>query len=419
MAKRLILVFTAALLVLTSLACGLPVTVTIGQPTESTSPLPPAPTLEPTSALPTEPPAAIPTETSDGTRNLGAILVDPMDKKGVNLLSPEGAFLAELMLGNDLSLSPNTTVPSSDYALPNESNRVMFYTYPDYALAEYRNPGDIPLLANLPNLVALVGDGWCDAFSYATTEFTAGGTQNALYLSPGATVGGVPPVISELDPRGFAIFPVSAICGDGKPGGVWYAHIPYGIGGDIVFPPYHGLYRLEAGQPSATLVLDENQRFSGISDDQGLVAYSRKDDLSQLFILDVKKNTQVSIPVFPGSDRGAGDAVFSPDNTQVAWLEGSGFMMSETPNFHAVVRIAPTSADVQLVKQKTDTEFANAVGLANLWIRPVAWLDNTNLLVEGRGNTWEDAFLLKLDTSSGTISLFGKGVYLGKYYSAD
>ena len=110
---------------------------------------------------------------------------------------------------------------------------------------------------------------------------------------------------------------------------------------------------------------------------------------------------------------------FSPDNTQVAWLEGSGFQMSDTPNFHAVLRVAPTSADVQLVKQKTDTEFANAVGLPNLWIRPATWLDNTNLLVEGRGNTWEEAYLLKLNTESGAITLFAKGVYLGKYYSGD
>ena len=87
-----------------------------------------------------------------------------MDKKGVNLLSPDGAFLTELMLGNDISLSPNTTLPL-DYALPDESNRVIFYTYPEYALSEYRNPGDIQLLTNLPNLVAMAGDGWCDAFS--------------------------------------------------------------------------------------------------------------------------------------------------------------------------------------------------------------------------------------------------------------
>ncbi len=405
---------------LTSLACALPFTVTIGQPTEEPTPQSPPPTQEPAVILPTETSqVANPFEPTEGFRNLGAILVDPMDKKGVNLLSPDGAFLAELTLGNDLSLSPNTTLPSSDYALPNESNRVMFYTYPEYALSEYRNPGDIQLLTNLQNLVAMAGDGWCDAFSYATTEFTAGGTQNALYLSQGAVVGGVSPVISELDTRGFAIFPVSVICGEGQPGGVWYAHIPYGIGGDIVFPPYSGLYRLEAGQPAATLVLDENQRFSGISDDQGLVAYSHRDDLSKLFILDVKMNSQVEIPMLPGSDRGAGDAVFSPDNSHLAWLEGSGFQMSETPNFHSVLRVAPASADVQLVKQKTDTEFANAVGLPNLWIRPAAWLDNTNLLVEGRGNTWEEAYLLKLNTESGAITLFAKGVYLGKYYSGD
>jgi hypothetical protein len=136
-------------------------------------------------------------------------------------------------------------------------------------------------------------------------------------------------------------------------------------------------------------------------------------------ILDVKQNSQVEIPLLPGSDRGAGYAVFSPDNSQVAWMEGSGTQMSDTPDFHSVIRLAPSSADVQITKQKTDAEFGAAVGLPKLWVKPVAWLDNTNLLVEGRGDNWVDAYILKLNTESGDITLFAKGVYLGKYYSGD
>ena len=419
MSRNTILVSMLAILALTSLACGVPVTVTIGQPTEGAS-LPPPQTQTPEALPPVETQAPAQAETATpGGPKLAAVLVDPLDKKGVNLLSPDGGFLTELVLGSDLNVDSNTTAPSSKYTLPNESNRVFFYTYQGYALSEYRNPGDIQLRANLPNLVTLVGDGFCDAFSYATTEFASGGTQNALYLATGAGVGSAAPAITELDPRGYAIFPVSVICGQGQPGGVWYAHMPYGIGGDIVFPPYSGLFRLDAGQPSATLVLDEFQRFSGISDDHSLVAYSHRDDLTRLLILDVKQNTQVEIPALPGSDRGMGYAVFSPDNSQVAWMEGSGTQMSDTPDFHSVIRLAPSSADVQITKQKTDAEFGAAVGLPKLWVKPVAWLDNTNLLVEGRGDNWVDAYILKLNTESGAITLFAKGVYLGKYYSGD
>ena len=57
--------------------------------------------------------------------------------------------------------------------------------------------------------------------------------------------------------------------------------------------------------------------------------------------------------------------------------------------------------------------------MPKLWVKPVAWLDNTNLLVEGRGDNWVDAYILKLNTESGAITLFAKGVYLGKYYSGD
>jgi hypothetical protein len=421
MLKRTIYLILPAILLLTGLACTVPVTVTIGQLTQSpTLPEGATATQEPSPALPTETVAASATKTTaPGAPTLAAVLVDPLDKKGVNLLAPDGGFLTELVLGSDLNLQSDTTVPSSKYTLPNESNRVIFYNYQGYAISEYRNPGDIHLLTNTQNLVALVGDAGCDGFSYATTEFASGGTQNTLYLTSGAGVGSAPPVLAELNPRGYAIFPVSIICGQGSPAGVWYAHMPYGIGGDIVFPPYSGLFRLDAGQPTGTLVLDEFQRFSGISDDHSLAAYSHRDDLTKLMILDVKQNTQVEIPALPTSDRGAGYAVFSPDNAQVAWMEGSGTQMSDTPDFHSVIRLAPTSADVQLEKQKTDAEFGSAVSLPKLWVKPVAWLDNTNLLVEGRGDNWEDAFILKLNTESGAITLFAKGVYLGKYYSTD
>jgi hypothetical protein len=262
-----------------------------------------------------------------------------------------------------------------------------------------------------------VGDSWCDAFSYGTIALSGDGAQNDLYVAKSQSLGNTPAVVSERDPRGFGIFPVSAVCGEGQPGGVWYAHMPYGIGGDIVFPPYSGLYRFNAGDSSKTLILDENQRFSGISPDQNLVAYSPRENNTILYILDVKKNSQVSIQTLPGSDRGAGYAVFSPDGSRVAWLEGSGFQMSETPNFQGIIRIAPSDVNVQLDKQKTDAEFGAAVGLPKLWVKPVAWLDNTNLLVEGRGESWDMAYLLKLNTDTGAITLFAKGAFLDLVYS--
>jgi hypothetical protein len=415
MTQKPIILAVLACLILGSLACSLPLTVTIGQSTQPPVEMPTQPPAPEATSTPEEIP---PTPTVDvNIRRLGAILVDPADQKGVNLIAPDGSFNTELILGTDLNLMSNSVVPASVIQLPPETTRVLFYTYQGYALSQYWGPGDIRQQAVVPDMVALVGDSWCDAFSYGTIALSGDGAQNDLYVAKSQSLGNTPAVVSELDPRGFGIFPVSAVCGEGQPGGVWYAHMPYGIGGDIVFPPYSGLYRFNAGDSSKTLILDENQRFSGISPDQNLVAYSPRENNTILYILDVKKNSQVSIQTLPGSDRGAGYAVFSPDGSRVAWLEGSGFQMSETPNFQGIIRIAPSDVNVQLDKQKTDAEFGAAVGLPKLWVKPVAWLDNTNLLVEGRGESWDMAYLLKLNTDTGAITLFAKGAFLDLVYS--
>ena len=417
MARKSAIQAVSAILLLVSLACSLPLTVTIGQPTQ---PAVEVPTQPPPQEVINTPEAVVPTPNVDvNIRRLGAILVDPVDQKGVNLIAPDGSFITELILGTDLNFMSNSVVPASVFQLPPETTRVLFYKYQGYALSQYWGPGDIRQQAVVPDMVTLVGDGWCDSFSYGTIALSGDGAQNNLYVAKSQDLGNTPAIVSELDPRGFGIFPVSAVCGEGQPGGVWYAHMPYGIGGDIVFPPYRGLYRFNGSDSSKTLVLDENQRFSGISPDQNLVAYSPSEDNAILYILDVRKNSQVSIQTLPGSDRGAGYAVFSPDGSRVAWLEGSGFQMSETPNFQGIIRIAPSEANVQLDKQKTDVEFGAAVGLPKLWVRPITWLDNTNLLVEGRSDNWDSAYLLKLNTDSGAITLFAKGAFLDLVYSGN
>jgi hypothetical protein len=409
------------ILLLTGLACSLPITMTIGQPTPApaATELPTQQTAqEPTTVPPTE--AATMASSETGAANkLGAVLVNPYDNKGVNLVGPDGGFLGELILGSNLNTETDNTVPSSTLAQPAENTRVIFYTFQGNSLSQYLAPGNIQQLAVTPNLVALVGDGSCDAFSYGTVDMGGNGTKNQLFLAKISQLGSNTPVVSEFDLRGFAIFPIAAICGADQPAGVWYAHMPYGIGGDIVFPPYSGLYRYDSGSASQTQYLDENQRFSGLSTDQTMAAFSPQDDLSSLIILDLKDHTQIQIATLPDSDRGAGYAVFSPDDTQVAWLEGSGFQMAETPNFHGTIRISPTKSEVQLVKNKSDAEFGAAVGLPKLWIKPVAWLDNSTLLVEGRGETWDDAYLLKLDTQSGAITLFAKGAFVGEVLSSE
>ena len=64
-------------------------------------------------------------------------------------------------------------------------------------------------------------------------------------------------------------------------------------------------------------------------------------------IRNIQSGVNISFPLQSAVDpRGAGNATFSPGNHYVAWMEGNGFQMSETPNFHSVVRVGNMNGNI-------------------------------------------------------------------------
>jgi hypothetical protein len=240
-----------------------------------------------------------------------------------------------------------------------------------------------------------------------------------VFVGTPDTLPGAAPVLDLNDPSGYAIKPLSLIANDMTPTTMWYSFIPYGIGGDIVFEPRRELWRMDLATGVTTQILNSEQQPVGLSTDVNLIAYTALGgDPGPLNIFNLISGSTLPIPLLPSSDRGAGDAVFSPDNNLVAWKEGSGFQMADVPNFHATLRIARL-ADGSVIREITDDSFNAYVSFAPVgWLQPVGWLDDQSLLLEVRGMDWGTAStaVIKVDVNTGDIVNLAGGEFLGLLY---
>jgi hypothetical protein len=196
---------------------------------------------------------------------------------------------------------------------------------------------------------------------------------------------------------------------------LYYTTIPYGIGGDIVFEPRRSLSYLDLTTYQSWELLGIGSSPSAFSPDLSWLAFTpvHVGPMSIAPISDL--NNSITMPLLPDSDRGAGGAVFSPDNQYVAWKEGSGWMMSETPNFHATIRIATISGAI--TAQIPDSAIAALVGNpSSIWVEPVGWLDAGTLLLEVRGDDWGNASLLRVSPDGSGLAFLVSGGFMGFVY---
>jgi len=225
----------------------------------------------------------------------------------------------------------------------------------------------------------------------------------------------------RIDPGSWAIVPLAIDGENNDLKNVFYTMEPWGIGGDIVFPPRKGLYQLDLRTRANVEHLNEVYRPIGLSPDNKIAAYTRSNNRipegtqPTITIYNLLTGSEVPIDLNPGSDRGGGYAVFSPDNQYVAWMEGAGWTMAETPNFHARVRIA--NMDGVVLTDRTDLVFANLISDPTArWTIPVGWLDGEYLLVEVRGDNWNKPALVKMRFDGTDMSLLSFGQFQGFLY---
>ena len=297
---------------------------------------------------------------------------------------------------------------------------IIFQTYADNGYLKQSLNGQVTNIVQEPNLSYLQGVPGQHAYVQASVTWNGEALSTYFYVRS-AQGGGASWIWDRIDPESWTMVPLAAAGENNELQTIFYTLGPWGIGGDIVFPPRKGLFQLNLEHLENVLHLTEEFSPIGLSPDNTHIAYTEANNNlgaetnARITLYNLISGLMVPVDLAPGSDRGGGYAVFSPDDQYVAWMEGAGWMMAETPNFHSRVRIA--NLDGIILADIADTTFAGAAGDPSArWAVPSGWLDGEHLLVEVRGDNWNNPALVKIRYDGSEMTYLTSGSFSGFLY---
>jgi hypothetical protein len=381
---------------------------------------------EPTVTLPAQPsvqpiPSMTPLQPASAIIKFPkGVFIDTNDGIGLTYVNLQGQSITELK-------TPGISFPGPGYvhiagSIPQGPIQVplVYFAYQPEAALMVNTNDQIEVLLKSQYFNELSGAAGLPVIAFTLLNPKDNGLESKLFVSTLKNVPQAAAVITQFDSQNsLSIVPVGVDARGDTIDGVWFTKRPWGIGGDIVFDPNGGLFYYNHANGEVKEILDVKQGFQGLALDRSLAASVDNANPGQglIKIINIKTNNITSVPLDTNSDRGGGYVEFSPDNRFMAWMEGSGFQMSETPNFHSRIRVAQLGDVPGLIRDEMDTALANTLGYPFVsWLKPVGWLDNQTLLIEMRQESWEKAFLVKLDVATGKFSEFSKGSFVGFGY---
>lgn len=222
-----------------------------------------------------------------------------------------------------------------------------------------------------------------------------------------------------LDQQSLALKPVAVNTTGNTLSGVWYTLQAWQVSGsDMVFPLTRGLYYLDASTREVRRILDASRSLQGFSPNHNLAAsvQTEIDGDKSLQVYRISDQRILLFPLLPGSELGAGSAVFSPDGRTVAWLEASGSLNADPAAFDAVLRVGDLEKAAILHEVNLEAAAQASSWTSASFIQPAGWLDNSTLLLQVYSADWRQAQLVKLDANSSQLSSFCPGLFLGFIY---
>lgn len=154
----------------------------------------------------------------------------------------------------------------------------------------------------------------------------------------------------------------------------------------------------------------------GISEDKTWIAYTPAIGVGPITIAhNFDFAAAITFPLREDSDRGAGDAVFSPDNQYIAWREAGGSLSGLPAPLGETIRIG--SVDGTVIAEYPDTSLITASGFSEVtWVLPLGWLDPQTLALEVRSGSTNTAAILAVKLDGTSITYLVPGTFIGFLY---
>ena len=394
-------------LIILSLACSLLTTPSV----------PPTPTLHADPVVTEAPPVTEASPPQPATINLPAGFAAAIDQTltvyDVNGIQQAQLTLPQLTFPDRDRIHLAGTMPASGGTIP-----LLYFSYDNGESLHFRDGnGQIFALLNGTSFLGLTGVAGQPLVAFSQIEYLDVNLRSKIYVGSLQSLPSAAPISVIDDPESWAIKPIMMQAENGLPTKVWYTRIAYGIGGDIVFEPRKGLFILDVASGQVNIILNNDIAPWAISPDTNWVAYSTGDwQTGPMCIKNLVTGAESCFPLLPANDsRGAGNAFLSPDAQYVAWMEGDGAQMAEVPSFTATVRVGQN--DGAIVVDLPMSVFENAAGIGPISrAEPVTWLDNQTLVVQVRGQEWNQVALLRYNVISQEISYLASGEFVGLLY---
>lgn len=146
---------------------------------------------------------------------------------------------------------------------------IIFQTYADDGYLKQALNGQVTPIVPGPNPFYLKGAPGQHAYVYASVNWGGEALKTYFYIRT-AYGGGASWIWDRVDPESWAMAPLALAAENNEPQTVFYTLEPWGIGGDIVFPPRKGLFQLNLGHIENVLHLTEDFNPIGLSPDNTL-----------------------------------------------------------------------------------------------------------------------------------------------------